>query len=243
MVRAMGPIAPRIENGPTHGGRCPRPGIRPGVGLSEQMPVKCAGTRTDPPLSLPRPAADSSRRDGRRLAPARSARRAVKVPGIVRAPMEQDSRSHRPSETRGSWSCPESTLLPRAAAPPRRHLLRDLALVQQAADLASVARGRNRRLDGDRQVHAGRRAVLGRVEPPPAPAHAPRRSRQMRSVPDSAARSAGYAPRPAQHETFAACAASSSCRVAGASTSSFMAAFPAAIAASDLGGVMATTDS
>ncbi len=34
------------------------PGIRPGVGLSEQMPVKCAGTRTEPPLSLPSPAAD-----------------------------------------------------------------------------------------------------------------------------------------------------------------------------------------
>ena len=58
MVRAMGPIAPRIENGPTHGGRCPRPGMRPGVGLNEQMPVKCAGTRTEPPLSLPSPAAE-----------------------------------------------------------------------------------------------------------------------------------------------------------------------------------------
>jgi hypothetical protein len=32
--------------------------MRPGVGLSEQMPVKCAGIRTDPPLSLPSPAAD-----------------------------------------------------------------------------------------------------------------------------------------------------------------------------------------
>src|SRR5208282_3129735 len=51
-------MAPRIENGPTHGGRCPRPGIRPGVGFSEQMPVKCAGPRTDPPPSLPNPAAD-----------------------------------------------------------------------------------------------------------------------------------------------------------------------------------------
>ncbi len=59
MVRAMGPMAPRIENGPTHGGRWPRPGMRPGVGLSEQMPVKCAGTRTDPPLSLPSPPAES----------------------------------------------------------------------------------------------------------------------------------------------------------------------------------------
>jgi len=59
MVRAMGPMAPRIWNGPTHGGKCPRPGIRPGVGLSEQIPVKCAAHATHPPLSLPNPAADS----------------------------------------------------------------------------------------------------------------------------------------------------------------------------------------
>src|SRR5262252_2042287 len=58
MVRAMGPMAPRNENGPTQGGRCPMPGMRPGVGFSEQMPVKCAGTRTEPPLSLPSPPAD-----------------------------------------------------------------------------------------------------------------------------------------------------------------------------------------
>lgn len=35
------------------------PGIRPGVGFSEQMPVKCAGSRTEPPLSLPNPHAES----------------------------------------------------------------------------------------------------------------------------------------------------------------------------------------
>ena len=58
MVRAMGPIAPSVEKGPTHAGRCPAPGIRPGVGFSAQMPVKCAGSRTDPPLSLPSPPAD-----------------------------------------------------------------------------------------------------------------------------------------------------------------------------------------
>ena len=55
----MGPMAPSVEKGPTQGGRWPRPGIRPGVGFSEQMPVKCAGTRTDPPLSEPRPPAES----------------------------------------------------------------------------------------------------------------------------------------------------------------------------------------
>jgi hypothetical protein len=89
MVRAIGPIAPSVENGPTHGGRCPRPGIRPGVGLSEQMPVKCAGTRTEPPLSLPRPGRRKSRRNGCRLAAARSARRAFTVPWVVGAPMQQ----------------------------------------------------------------------------------------------------------------------------------------------------------
>lgn len=30
-------------------------GIRPGVGFNPQMPQKCAGTRTDPPPSLPTP--------------------------------------------------------------------------------------------------------------------------------------------------------------------------------------------
>jgi len=58
MVRPIGSIAPSIENGPM-GGLCPRPGTRPGVGFSEQMPQKCAGSRTDPPLSLPSPPADS----------------------------------------------------------------------------------------------------------------------------------------------------------------------------------------
>src|ERR1700724_4847545 len=32
--------------------------MRPGVGLSPQMPLKCAGTRIDPPPSLPTPPAD-----------------------------------------------------------------------------------------------------------------------------------------------------------------------------------------
>ena len=58
-VRAIGPMAPRMAKGPSHDGRCPRAGTRPGVGLSEHMPVKWAGSRTDPPLSLPNPAAES----------------------------------------------------------------------------------------------------------------------------------------------------------------------------------------
>src|SRR6266576_2723402 len=32
--------------------------MRPGVGLSPQMPLKCAGTRMDPPPSLPTPPAE-----------------------------------------------------------------------------------------------------------------------------------------------------------------------------------------
>src|SRR5882724_9693271 len=32
--------------------------MRPGVGLSPQMPLKCAGTRIDPPPSLPTPPAE-----------------------------------------------------------------------------------------------------------------------------------------------------------------------------------------
>src|ERR1039458_9835229 len=38
--------------------KVPVAGIRPGVGLSPQIPEKCAGTRIEPPPSLPMPAAD-----------------------------------------------------------------------------------------------------------------------------------------------------------------------------------------
>ena len=33
-------------------------GMRPGVGFSPQMPQKCAGTRMEPPPSLPTPPAE-----------------------------------------------------------------------------------------------------------------------------------------------------------------------------------------
>src|SRR5689334_19960234 len=55
-VRAMGPTTPSIANGPPEAGKCPVDGMRPGVGLSPQMPLKCAGTRIEPPPSLPTPA-------------------------------------------------------------------------------------------------------------------------------------------------------------------------------------------
>src|SRR2546422_4159104 len=59
-VRAIGPTTPSSANGPREGGKWPVVGIRPGVGLSPQMPLKCAGTRIEPPPSLPTPAAERS---------------------------------------------------------------------------------------------------------------------------------------------------------------------------------------
>ena len=58
IVRAIGPTTPSNANGPPDAGKCPVDGTRPGVGLRPQMPVKCAGTRIDPPPSLPTPPAD-----------------------------------------------------------------------------------------------------------------------------------------------------------------------------------------
>src|SRR5438477_12730511 len=57
-VRAIGPTTPSPVKGPALGGKCPVAGMRPGVGLSPQMPQKCAGTRMEPPPSLPTPPAE-----------------------------------------------------------------------------------------------------------------------------------------------------------------------------------------
>src|SRR5271170_5413225 len=57
-VRAIGPTTPSQGNAPLLGGKWPVAGIRPGVGFSPQMPQKCAGTRTEPPPSLPTPPAE-----------------------------------------------------------------------------------------------------------------------------------------------------------------------------------------
>src|SRR5438094_6946163 len=57
-VLAIGPTTPSKANGPTEIGKCPVAGMRPGVGFNPQIPVKCAGTRIDPPPSLPTPPAD-----------------------------------------------------------------------------------------------------------------------------------------------------------------------------------------
>ena len=39
-------------------GTCPAAEILPGVGFNPAMPVKCAGTRMDPPPSVPKPPAE-----------------------------------------------------------------------------------------------------------------------------------------------------------------------------------------
>src|SRR5689334_14723712 len=58
IVRAIGPTTPIKAKGPTEAGKCPVAGTRPGVGLRPQIPLKCAGTRIDPPPSLPMPPAE-----------------------------------------------------------------------------------------------------------------------------------------------------------------------------------------
>ena len=57
IVRAIGPTTPSRANGPPDFGKCPVEGIRPGVGFSPHIPQKCAGSRIDPPPSLPTPPA------------------------------------------------------------------------------------------------------------------------------------------------------------------------------------------
>src|SRR5262252_319057 len=54
-LRAIGPTTPIQEKAPPAGGKCPVAGMRPGVGFKPQMPQKCAGTRIEPPPSLPTP--------------------------------------------------------------------------------------------------------------------------------------------------------------------------------------------
>src|SRR6266851_8101883 len=58
MVRAIGPTTPIQEKAPAPGGKCPVAGMRPGVGFNPQIPQKCAGTRIEPPPSLPTPPAE-----------------------------------------------------------------------------------------------------------------------------------------------------------------------------------------
>src|SRR5215469_16002447 len=57
-VLAIGPTTPICAKGPAPTGKCPVEGTRPGVGFNPQIPQKCAGTRIDPPPSLPTPPAE-----------------------------------------------------------------------------------------------------------------------------------------------------------------------------------------
>src|SRR5579863_10675512 len=57
-VRAIGPTTPSCANGPAEPGKWPVEGTRPGVGFSPQIPLKCEGTRIEPPPSLPIPPAE-----------------------------------------------------------------------------------------------------------------------------------------------------------------------------------------
>ncbi len=57
-VPAIGPTTPIQENAPTPAGKCPVAGILPGVGFKPHMAQKCAGTRIEPPPSLPKPPAE-----------------------------------------------------------------------------------------------------------------------------------------------------------------------------------------
>src|SRR5215472_16950504 len=54
-VRAIGPTTPIQPKAPAPEGKWPVAGTRPRVGLSPQIPQKCAGTRMEPPPSLPTP--------------------------------------------------------------------------------------------------------------------------------------------------------------------------------------------
>ncbi len=65
------------------GGRWPAAETRPGVGFNPAMPVQCAGTRIDPPPSLPIPPRRTEAREGRRFSAARPAGRSLQVPRVI----------------------------------------------------------------------------------------------------------------------------------------------------------------
>ena len=140
------------------------------------------------------------RRNRRRLAAARSARRALQVPRIARPPMQQIVGLIRHQKLRAIGRAQNQR--PRRAQPRHHHriLARNLALVQQAADLALESPRRNRRL------HRHRQSEQRSVDTCPAPRIVlPRpRAHPLRieigkciQLQDSAAQSAGCAPRPA----------------------------------------------
>ncbi len=88
--RARGPSWVKASTAPNpHGTICPVRGTRPEVGLIPAIPLKWAGTRILPRVSLPISSGDSARRNNRRGATATAPRGAGQVIGIVGAPVNQ----------------------------------------------------------------------------------------------------------------------------------------------------------
>src|SRR5271166_6737943 len=100
--RAIGPRTARYvpAQAGTPGGVCPRKGTRSKVGLWAQTPQKCAGTRSEPPMSLPsdrgpKPAASAAddppeEPPGERVLSQRIVRRPVDV--VVALPVAEAER-------------------------------------------------------------------------------------------------------------------------------------------------------
>ena len=78
-------IAPAGDRAGAGGRLWPRSGTRPRLGLWANTPQKCAGTRSEPPMSEPSSSAHEARGQRRGRAARRTAGRAAEVPGIVGA--------------------------------------------------------------------------------------------------------------------------------------------------------------
>ena len=109
-MRAIGPTTPIKANGPTEEGKCPVAGIRPGVGLRPQIPLKCAGTRIEPPPSLPIPPAEQHAAIAAASPPLEPPGVRLEIPRTVRPsvkramglPRHQKFRNRRVSENDGA---------------------------------------------------------------------------------------------------------------------------------------------
>src|SRR5262249_39701665 len=82
-VRAMGPTTPIQPKELLPGGKCPVAGIRPGGGLSPQMPQKRAGARTEPPPALPIPPKEQPDAEAAASPPPEAAPRQARFPGLL----------------------------------------------------------------------------------------------------------------------------------------------------------------
>ena len=112
------------------------------------------------------------RRNRRRLAAARSARRALQIPRIARLPVQQ-VRGLIGHQKLGAVGRAQNQRARRAQ--PRHHhriFVRNIALVQQAADLAAIACRGDRRLHGDRKAMQRPARLWRCIELPRLRAHA-----------------------------------------------------------------------